>query len=179
VFLGVDEQGFVSIVYRSTAGTIRFTRAYQGRDFPPSVDLGDVEAHVQIAVWPEGPIAIVFRREVSYRLNVYSLVSFDGGQSFEGPYRHTQRGGGLSYQTCLRAAPGGTLHAAWFQVWKPGGTNDPTYAQSRDYGRSFPRRDWIADNSQYPGMYDMSLGVTPDDVKCVVDAASQYTQCRQ
>ncbi|MEW6745628.1 MAG: sialidase family protein, partial [Planctomycetota bacterium] len=135
--------------------------------------------YLQLAVAPEGPITIVYRKMVHYDQAVYTLVSTDGGESFEGPYKQTPRdNAGLSPRQCVRVGRDGLIHAIWYEKWKPGYYVDPTYAESRDYGRTFPRRDHIADQSTYPGGSYPALAVTPDGVKCMIDSAWYYTQCR-
>lgn len=178
--VAIDALGFVSIVYEDKDRHIAFTRAYQGLLFPPSRDLGEGN-YVQMTVAPDGPVTILFSHDNAAHTEfyLYSLVSFDG-INFEGPFKQTKGNAGLELRRSVRSGPDGAIYAIWFQKW-PGKGSDlhATYAQSADYGLTFPRRDLVHDQRIYPSVDQPILALTPDNIRCVVTHALQYTQSRQ
>ncbi|MFO0981588.1 MAG: hypothetical protein U1E76_07515 [Planctomycetota bacterium] len=180
--MAVDGVGFVSIVYETKDRHIAFTRAYQGLTFPPSRDLGggnDI-SNVQLTVAPEGPVTIFFSDEnaAHKEFYLYSLVAMDG-VNFQGPFKHTE-GDGLfmAVRRSVRSGPDGAIYAIWYQKW-PKELLSMVYAQSSDYGVTFPRRDLVQSGRDYPGASYPTLVLTQDGIRCVVTAELRYTESRR
>ncbi|MFO0985173.1 MAG: hypothetical protein U1E76_26170 [Planctomycetota bacterium] len=116
--VGVDQKGFVSIVYdqESTPGHVRFTRAYQGVGFPPSIALDDKTYCAQLSVSPEGPITVAYARFNPNRSQVFTRVSMDG-TSWEGPFQQTfQYLAGFDRMPGTRPGKNGRVYAAWAEA---------------------------------------------------------------
>jgi hypothetical protein len=122
----------------------------------------------------------VFKKDVNHLPVLFSLVSMDG-ILFEGPFQQTPLGGVVDRMRGIRAGPDGKIYALWLESWKPPATYLPdlTYAESRDYGRTFPIREFIYDNNDPddPGTGEPALAIAPDETRCVVEQLSRYAQC--
>ena len=180
--LAVDGLGFVSIVYENIDDHIVLTRSYQGLAFPPSRDLGVTGFAPQVTASPDGPLTIFYSADNAYHSDfyLYSLVTFDG-VNFEGPFRHTKRHGAfMPVRRTVRSGPDGAIYAIWYQNW-PGIGGDlmsMVYAESIDYGMTFPRRDLVHDVRDYPPASDPTFALTPDGRRCVVTKELYYTESR-
>lgn len=178
--MSIDGAGYVSIVYENKDGHIAFTHTYQGLSFPPSSDLG-LGDYVQVTAAAEGPVTILFSayNAAHTEFYLYSLVTFDG-LTFDGPFQQTTREGELMpVRRSVRSGPDGAIYAIWYQVWPHTGNGmSLVYAQSGDYGVSFPRRDLVLDWHDYPGAAYPILAMTPDNIRCVVTQEQRYTEAR-
>ncbi|MFO0980881.1 MAG: hypothetical protein U1E76_03870 [Planctomycetota bacterium] len=177
-FVGVDDAGYVAIAYVTVPPrTIACTRAYQGLNFPPSVSLGSAD-RIQLAVFADGAVTILLDATGGNQEKIWSLVAMDG-EHFEGPFQVSENKGGLMNKREVCAGRNGALYAILGEEWQGMGIlYHLTYRESHDHGRTFPRRELVWDNNQYPGAAEQSLAVTPDGWRCMVEQVVRYTQSR-
>ncbi|MFO0983178.1 MAG: hypothetical protein U1E76_15845 [Planctomycetota bacterium] len=175
--VAVDQLGFVSLAWIRSDQTLGFTRTLRGQPFPPSITL-DVAYSVQLSVSDEGVITLLYWKDTGPYLHIYTLVSFDGGSSFAGPFEQNPTDGGLHWRKCIRSGEHGTVYAMWFEKWKQKGSiAHLTYAESHDYGQHFPFKVLVYDNRNYPGASDVMLVATPE-FRCAVEANYRYCESR-
>ncbi|MFO0983177.1 MAG: hypothetical protein U1E76_15840 [Planctomycetota bacterium] len=173
--VAVDQLGYVSLAWIRRDQTLGFTRALRGQSFPPSITL-DVAYSVQVVVSHEGVITVLYWKDTGSYLHIYTLLSFDGGTSFEGPFEQNPTDGGLGWRKCIRSGDHGTVYAMWLEKWKQKGSiGHLTYAESHDYGEHFDFKVLVYDNRNYPGANDAMLVVTPD-FKCAVETNYRYCE---
>ncbi|MFO0985338.1 MAG: hypothetical protein U1E76_27005 [Planctomycetota bacterium] len=205
VSLGVDDEGFVSVAWISVVRDsypivtrLRYERFHRDDVFGPastpvtaqvvrgSVLETDRPHQVQVAVAPEGPIAVVYMKSCEWygEPRLFTMVSSDGA-SFEGPFEQAppliHRASMLSGRRCIRAGRDGRVYGIWFQRWKAKGRGSvlPTYVESWDGGRTFPRREIMDEDVFNPPNIgnDVILALSPDEARCYADEMFDYGQC--
>ncbi|MEW6743138.1 MAG: hypothetical protein AB1486_10295 [Planctomycetota bacterium] len=135
-------------------------------------------------VSPEGIITIFATADPApdYIPRLYTLVSFDGGESFLGPFVQTPEAGGSHDDARFADLDStGAVHATWLERlptdpwWWPASVY---YGMSNDSGVSFTYRKLVMANDPDHILYaGPALAVSAPGLPSVIDSLGYYTEC--